>query len=157
WVIVCIGAWCLGWYLAATYLLGQDWALGWAGAFCFVSLTSLLLRWNVIRAPLKQAQAAVGFPASPNPPLSVTQLAARKTGRRLALAAFGFYILVCSMPFTKSPATFVAFFFFGIAVIYTFLSVYLHRATFAMGIGLLMLLIFSGVAGYHFRFPGLTY
>src|SRR5262249_29230733 len=53
--------------------------------------------------------------------------------------------------------SFSSFFFFGLVVADALVALYLHRAVFAVVALLLVLLIFSGVQPYHFRFPGLEY
>jgi hypothetical protein len=140
-------------YLPVTWLLSQDWVLGWAGALFFIVLTRLLMR--VWATPLKAVQTALGFPRDPSAPDG--EKLARQRGWRLALLGIGFYILICALPFTKSPGTFICLFLFGLVLAHGLLSLFLHRAVFAVAVMLLVLFVFSGVQAYHFRFPGLGY
>jgi hypothetical protein len=137
-------------YPSVTWLLSQDWVLGWTGAFCFLVLTQLLVQ--AFLPHLKVMQEALGLVQKD---VRKDETGAHRQGWRLALLGSGFYILVCALPSTKSAGTFVSFFFFGLVIAYTLVSLYLHRAVFALVVLLVVLLIFSGVEAYPFRFPGL--
>jgi hypothetical protein len=137
-------------YPSVTWLLSQDWVLGWTGAFCFLVLTQLLVQ--AFLPHLKVMQEALGL-VQKN--VRKDETGAHRQGWRLALLGIGFYILVCALPSTKSAGMFVSFFFFGLVIAYTLVSLYLHRAVFALAVLLVVLLIFSGVEAYPFRFPGL--
>lgn len=153
WVTFALLGYLIALYAAVTWLFSHDWVMGWAGWLVAVALTRLL--WQMGSRPLRSVQKRLEFPNLQVPAPGESD--ARKWGRRLGLLGVAVFILICALPATQSPVPFVCFLLFGNVAVYAYLSLYFHRAMFAVGVLVLILFIASGIQAYHYRFPGLVY
>jgi hypothetical protein len=96
-------------YVLVSWLLSEDWVLGWCGGFGVILLTAELTQ--LCSQPFDRLRQHLLLPARPE--YGAEETVARHAARFWAMLAVGLYVLACVLPITRSPAVFVSLFFFA--------------------------------------------